>query len=226
MKPGWKPVHWPSDNPHQTPSPYYRSSNMRNGNIPSLPQLSCSNSDSSLSDSPSSVPTSPHGPPTLARSRVVHPDSSSNTEQKQGTAPEEMEGAMKVVLRYAEVDSALRRAPSGNAQGTHGSRPGETLSLQDSNHSAYPHSRSRGVRGEDREDTDYNRDGHGGLALEDLIHQDDSPVHRPGSLQDILTNDCDPILGSTPSRRVIPRQGSSDQRFSSRIVDLLTSNTD
>ncbi|TEB38530.1 hypothetical protein FA13DRAFT_1724484 [Coprinellus micaceus] len=172
--PGWAPANWPTANPHFAPSPYYRSSTsyMRG---PTLPPLTCSaDSDSSFSESPSSTPISPTVPsrPGHYPRHSMEPSITRPEPLQQGGTPEEIELTMKAVMRYVEVDSATRH--TGGAPPQHDKHSRESITPSDERDQSLP--------------------------LEDIIHHYDSPVHRPGSLQDILTEDCEPIFhaSSTP----------------------------
>ena len=165
--PGWTPANWPTPSPHYAPSPYYRSSTSYTRG-PTLPPLTCSaDSDSSFSESPRSTPISPTVPSHPGHySRHSTEPSITRPEPQHGGTPEEIELTMKAVMRYVEVDSATRH--TGGAPPQHDKHSRESITPSDERDQSLP--------------------------LEDIIHHYDSPVHRPGSLQDILTEDCEPIF--------------------------------
>ncbi|KAF5332474.1 hypothetical protein D9611_005201 [Ephemerocybe angulata] len=197
--PAWTPVNWSSNsntsyNPHYAPSPYYRSSYTRG---PTLPPLECGNlsdSSESFSDSPRSTPISPTVPPEAASyTRVPVEPSIARTEAIQST-PEEVEVALQAVMKYVEVDSASRR--HGESSGSRIREDYRGVYREQYHREHYREeydAESPSTDGEEREQS---------MPLEDLLHNYDSPVHRPGSLQDILTEDCEPIFPSEMASRI------------------------
>ncbi|RXW18501.1 hypothetical protein EST38_g7339 [Candolleomyces aberdarensis] len=143
---------------------------MRHG--PTLPPLSCSVSDSSRSDSPRSAATSisPDASPQSPNYSRIPADPPIRRHEPTHATPEEVEFTMKAVMRYAEIDSR-----------------------RNTREDSPPTQRRYNDRESNEMDTD-SRDG--SLPLDDIIHHYDSPVHspmhKPGSLQDILTEDCSP----------------------------------
>lgn len=170
--PGWAPVHWPTSNPHYTPSPHYRTSTSYTRG-PTLAPLRCSaDSDSSFSDSPETTPISPTVPSHSAHfSRPPMEPSIARSESfgHAGT-PEEIELTMKAVMRYVEATDSATRETNGGVPQQHDKHGRGSITPSDERNHSVP--------------------------LEDIIHHYDSPVHRPGSLQDILTDNCEPIRHS------------------------------